>query len=91
MMVMMPILDKTKKWLTIFRFNEIYLEQKYKPNDVPNKKPTGEKVDVNWDKVIEMVDNPKAANFPVGSPAREKAEEFNQLYSHFLRGFTFSL
>jgi hypothetical protein len=68
-----------------FRFNEIYLGQKYKPTDVPNKPPTGEKVAINWEARIDMVNNPKAADFPAGSPAREKAEEFNQLYSHFLR------
>ncbi|WP_452596747.1 ferritin-like domain-containing protein [Pontimicrobium sp. MEBiC01747] len=68
-----------------FRFNEIYLGQKYKPNDVPNKKPTGEKVPINWDAAINMVDNPKVNDFPLGSPAREKAEEFNQLYSYFLQ------
>lgn len=68
-----------------YRFNEIYCEQKYKEGDLPNEKPTGEKVIVNWDAAIDMVNNPKAKDFPEGSPARIKADEFNQLYSHFLR------
>jgi len=68
-----------------YRFNEIYLGQKYNEGDHPNENPTGEKVTINWDAVIDMVDNPKASNFPEGSAARIKADEFNQLYSHFLR------
>jgi len=68
-----------------FRFNEILLGQKYQEGDTPNKPPTGEKVDVNWDATIDMVNNPKMEDFPEGSAARIKAEEFNQLYSHFLR------
>lgn len=68
-----------------FRFNEIHLEQRYKEGDLPNQKPTGQKVDVNWEAAIDMVDNPKARHFPEGSAARIKADEFNQLYSHFLR------
>ena len=77
--------DQNQEVAHFYRFNEIYLEQRYKKGDHPNKKPTGEKVDINWDAVIDMIDNPKAKNFPEGSAARAKADEFNQLYSHFLR------
>ena len=31
-----------------------------------------------------MIDNPRACQFPESSTAREKADEFNQLYSQFL-------
>ena len=75
-----------------YRFKEIEVGQKYKEDDHPNENPTGEKVIINWDAAINMIDNPKAALFPEGSPARIKANEFNQLYSHFLRllHFTFN-
>ena len=68
-----------------FRFNEIMVGQLYQKDDKPNKPPTGEAVAVDWDAVRPMVDNPKAEDFAAGSPAREKADEFNQIYSHFLR------
>ncbi len=68
-----------------FRFNEIYLEKKYKEGDTPNKPPSGANVKIRWDAVKDMVPNPKAIAYPEGSPARIKGDEFNQLYSHFLR------
>ncbi len=68
-----------------FRFKEIHVERKYKEGDKPREPPTGAAVAVDWKATKNMIDDPKAANFPKGSPARIKAEEFNQLYSHFLR------
>ncbi len=68
-----------------YRFNEIYVGQKYQEGDRPNENPTGEKVTINWKATVNMVDNPKASDFAIGSAARTKADEFNQLYSHFLR------
>ena len=77
--------DQPEEVAHFYKFNEIYHERKYKKGDHPNQEPFGKKVDVNWDSVVDMVNNPKAADFPKGSAAREKADEFNQLYSHFLR------
>lgn len=67
-----------------FRFNEIYKGQLYQEGDKPTDNPSGEKVDVNWKAVSNMIDNPRAEHFPKGSSARIKADEFNQLYSQFL-------
>ena len=77
--------DQDQEVAHFYRFNEIYLEQQYAKGDHPDDPPSGDKVTVQWDVVVDMVNNPKAANFPEGSAARAKAEEFNQLYSHFLR------
>lgn len=68
-----------------FRFKEIQKGQLYTEKDDPRDPPSGEKVDVNWKAVRPMINNPKAERFEEGSPAREKADEFNQIYSHFLR------
>jgi len=68
-----------------FRFNEIYVGKKYKKNDKPNKPPTGPPVSIRYGAAKNMIDNPKAKHFPEGSPARIKADEFNQLYSYFLQ------
>ncbi|MBL4704593.1 MAG: ferritin-like protein [Flavobacteriales bacterium] len=67
-----------------FRFNEIMQERYYKEGDLPSEPPTGPPLPVKWNAVKNMVDNPRAEDFPEGSLAKEKAEEFNQLYSAFL-------
>lgn len=67
-----------------FMFNQIMEERYYKMGDSPRKPPTGKKMDVNWKIAANMVDNPKAKDFPEGSEAREKAEDFNNMYSNFL-------
>ncbi len=68
-----------------FRFKEIHVERRYQEGDLPKEEPTGACIPVDWESVKDMIENPKAKHFPEGSPARIKAEEFNQLYSHFLR------
>ena len=67
-----------------FRFKEIYEGQLYQEGDCPKEKPTGPEVAVNWDAVQNMIDDPKANQFPDSSTAREASEEFNQFYSQFL-------
>lgn len=67
-----------------FRFKEIYEGQLYQEGDLPKEKPSGPEVAVNWNAVQNMIDNPRADKFPDSSTAKEKAEEFNQLYSQFL-------
>lgn len=74
-----------------FRFQEIKKGQKYKMGDKPfhlhdpDSGPTGEKFEVEWDKVYEMKRNPKATDYPEGSPIREKMDAFNKRYSHMLK------
>ncbi|MEW7279843.1 ferritin-like protein [Aquimarina sp. 2201CG1-2-11] len=68
-----------------YRFYEVYVEQQYREGDHPTKKPTGKKISINWNAAIDMIANPKASDFPANSMARTKADEFNQLYSHFLQ------
>jgi len=67
-----------------FRFNEIYKQQLYQECDTPKEDPTGDEVDVDYDAALDMVNDPRAEDFPEGSSARIKADEFNQLYSQFL-------
>lgn len=67
-----------------FRFNEILQERFYSKKDKPRDQPSGEKMPVDWEDVKNMIDNPKAEKFPKGSLARQKADEFNQLYTALL-------
>lgn len=67
-----------------FMFNQIREERYYKKGDTPQKPPSGKKMDVNWKIAVNMIDNPKASHFPEGSEARQKADDFNNMYSNFL-------
>lgn len=68
-----------------FRFKEIYTGRLYQKGDRPKGEPTGPKVKVDWKAVKNMIDDPQSTNFPKNSSARQKADDFNQLYSQFLQ------
>lgn len=73
-----------------FRFKEVLHGRFYQPTDSahrdsPNKGlPTGEPIDVDWDAVYNMADNPKMADYPKDSEIYQKMYEFNLTYMALL-------
>jgi len=67
-----------------FKFNEIYNEHRYKEGQSPDADPMGKKVDVNWEAVHDMQDNPKMATYSQGSPIYDKMLDFNVTYMKLL-------
>ena len=73
-----------------FRFKEVLHGRFYKPTDSahrdsPNKGlPTGEKIDIDWNEVYMMNDNPKMAAYPKDSEVYQKMYDFNKTYSNLL-------
>jgi hypothetical protein len=70
-----------------YRFNEIKLKKKLKPD--PHS-PHGFSYFTNdpipWDdsQIVQFLSDPKVANYAVGSPARAAVEDFNAKYSRLL-------
>lgn len=69
-----------------FRYHQIVAGRAYRPGDTPQSGPTGEIVSVDWDAVFPMRENPRSEDYPAGSPARARMDEFNLVYSDLLRG-----
>ncbi|MEP0265334.1 ferritin-like protein [Dokdonia sp.] len=73
-----------------FRFKEVQFGRFYKPTDSahrdsPNRgRPTGEEIDIDWEEVYMMNDNPKMKDYPEGSEIRKKMYDFNKTYSNLL-------
>ena len=68
-----------------FRFDELYRGRRYVRGDTPSSGPTGEPILLDYDAVLPMRPNPKAADHPHGSELRELSEECNRTYSALLR------
>lgn len=68
-----------------FRFDQLVRGQRYQRGDTPQSGPSGDAIEVDWDRVYPMVDNPQVSNYPPGSDARQKMEQFQHLYSQTLR------
>ncbi len=67
-----------------YRFNEIYTGRFYQAGDEADKPPSGPEFPVRWDGVYDMHPNPKAEDFPKGSPTRKLMDECNQTYTRVL-------
>lgn len=67
-----------------FRFNEIYVGRKYKPNDNPLKPPTGDPFQVDFSKVYPIKSDCKAADFENTPKLQELNTEFNRHYTQML-------
>ncbi len=73
-----------------FRFKEVQFSRFYKPTDSahrdsPNRgRPTGEEIEVNWDEVYMINDNPKMEDYPKDSETYQKMYDFNKTYSNLL-------
>ena len=68
-----------------FRYQEILLGRLYQRGDTPKSGPTGGVFTIDWDAVHPVRDNPRTAEYPPGSPVRQKMETFNRQYSDMLR------
>jgi len=67
-----------------FRFNQILKGRLYQPGDTAKTGPTGDPLPIDWDAVYPMRPNPRVADYPEGSPIREKLDAFNRTYSSIL-------
>ena len=67
-----------------FRFNEVLEEKMYTEQDTPKSGPTGERLPVDWDAVLDMKTNPKIADFKDQPELLEKARSFNRTYTSLL-------
>lgn len=73
-----------------FRFKEVQFGRFYKPTDSahrdsPNRgRPTGEEIDIDWDDMYMMNDNPKMEDYPKDSEIYQKMYDFNKTYCNLL-------
>ena len=67
-----------------FRYNEIFVGQRYLPTDSPQDAPSGPPVQIDWEDVLNMQPNPKMADYPEGSELWKKTYEFNRTYMALL-------
>ncbi len=67
-----------------FRYNEVLCERRYLPHDDPKKPPTGPKVEVDWNAVLNFRANPKLSHYPAGSPLWKLTLDFNKAYMQLL-------
>jgi CDGSH-type Zn-finger protein len=68
-----------------FRFEQLLLGRAFRRGDTPSSGPTGEPVSVDWSAVYPMPVNPKSADFPPGSKARDAIDGFNSTYCSLLQ------
>jgi CDGSH-type Zn-finger protein len=68
-----------------FRFDQLIQGRRYQRGDTPQSGPSGDVIEVDWESVYPVVDNPQLSHQPLGSAARQKMEEFQGLYSQMLR------
>ncbi len=69
-----------------YRFQEIHLGRQYQHGDTKASGPTGEALEVEWDKVYNMRRNPKIELYKEGSELRRKSVEFSRCYTQLLDG-----
>lgn len=67
-----------------FRFAEIAAGRRHLRGDDPRTGPTGEPLEIDWDAVHNMRPNPRTSDYPHGSEARMRIEDFNRSYSSVL-------
>lgn len=67
-----------------YRFQELYEERFYQAGDTPKTGPRGPEIPLLWDAVYNMKPNPKAGDYPEGSPVRHKLDGFNCCYMRLL-------
>lgn len=68
-----------------FKFNEIYVGRKYKPNDHPLHPPTGETIAVDYTAVFPIKPNCKSDDFKATPKLAELNTEFNTHYTLMLK------
>ncbi len=68
-----------------YRYDEINQGQYYVMGDKPLK-PSGAKLEVDWNAVYNMEDNPRMENYEPGSEIHDALLDFNRAYMKLLRG-----
>ncbi len=66
-----------------YRFEQLQMGQFYALGDKPGQ-PSGEKFEVDYDKVYPIMCNPKLSDFPEDSLLLKAAQDFNHSYQGFL-------
>lgn len=67
-----------------YRFNELAVGRRYQRGDTRASGPSGPELAVDWRAVHDMRPNPRRRDYPEGSEARVRMEEFNRSYSGIL-------
>ena len=67
-----------------FRFNEIKNERMYAPNDTPKCPPSGAPLEVFWEDVYPVVENPKPGLYSAYPEIQQKSDEFDEAYFKLL-------
>jgi Ferritin-like len=68
-----------------FRFNEVFQERRYRPEDKPTDAPSGARLPVDWNAVYNMIPNPKMSMFRSQPVLLGKMLEFNRRYLSLLK------
>lgn len=79
------LFDDDRDLAHYFRFNEIYLGQRYTCEDNPDSYPSGQELAVDWDASYPMRCDPKTDDYPAGSELRQKSDQFNGHYTSLLQ------
>lgn len=67
-----------------FRFNEVYLGQRYLPTDTPQSGPSGPELPVDWAAVHPMGADPKASRYKNQPEIHRLMVDFNRRYTDLL-------
>jgi hypothetical protein len=78
------IFDRGGELAHFYRFEQIIKKQYYEPTKDKPGVPSGAKLEVHWDKVYPIIENPSIDKYPEGSELREAALDFNRNYKQFL-------
>jgi len=68
-----------------FRFEQLLLGRAFRRGDTPSSGPTGAAVGVDWSAVYPMPVNPRSADYPPGTRARDAMDGFNSAYCTLLQ------
>ncbi|MBR7800274.1 ferritin-like domain-containing protein [Undibacterium fentianense] len=67
-----------------FKYKELQAGRRYLPTDKANAPPTGPAVEIDWNAVYDMQDNPKMGDYEKGSEIWTKTFAFNRTYMQLL-------
>lgn len=68
-----------------FRFEQLLRGRRYQRGDTPLSGPTGAIIDIDWDTVHPMADNPRLSDHAPECDVRQRAQDFQRNYSRTLR------
>ena len=79
-----PTFGPNVEYAHYFRFNEIFHERRYRPEDKPSDAPSGNPLPVDWNAVYNMIPNPRMDMFRNLPQLHAKMRHFNRLYTKLL-------